>query len=61
MMKKTFYITLFSICYLFGGDPVGLSKFDYYNRFIAPQFGRKPLPNRLSKISSYDDRKRSEV
>ncbi len=59
MMKKTFYITLFSICYLFGGDPVGLSKFDYYNRFIAPQFGRKPLPNRLSKISSYDDRKRS--
>ena len=59
MMKKTLYISLLSICYLFGGDPAGLSKFDYYNRFIAPQFGRKPLPNRLSKISSYDDRKRS--
>ena len=59
MMKRTLYISLLSICYLFGGDPVGLSKFDYYNHFIAPRFGRKPLPNRLSKISSYDDRKRS--
>ncbi len=59
MIKKTIYISLISICYLFGGDPSGLSKFDYYNRVIAPQFGKKPLPGRLSKISSYDDRKRS--
>ncbi len=59
MMKKTIYISLISICYLFGSDPAGLSKFNYYNRVIAPQFGKKLLPGRLSKISSYDDRKRS--
>lgn len=58
-MKKIIWISLFSFGLLFSNDPAGLSKFDYYNRVISPQFGKKPLPNRLSRLSSYDDRKRS--
>lgn len=59
MMKKTIIIGLFSVCLLYSGDNAGLSKYDYYNRVIAPQYGKKPLPGRLSKISSFADRKRS--
>ncbi len=36
-----------------------MSKYDYYNRVIAPTYDKKPLPPRLDKLSSYDDRKRS--
>ncbi|HJL74823.1 MAG: hypothetical protein QGF69_05170, partial [Candidatus Marinimicrobia bacterium] len=58
-MNIKLILGLFSFCFLLGNDPTGLSKFDYYNRIIAPQFGKKPLPDRLDKLSSYDDRKRS--
>ena len=58
-MKKTIIFSLFSFCFLYSGEGSGLSKYDYYNQVIAPKYGKKLLPDRLSKISSYDDRKRS--
>ena len=58
-MKKLICFGLIVFGFLLGNEPVNMSKYDYYNRVIAPTYDKKPLPPRLDKLSSYDDRKRS--
>ncbi|MFQ6677019.1 MAG: hypothetical protein ACE5D0_01755 [Fidelibacterota bacterium] len=58
-MNKIIFFGLFGCALLYSGDASTLSKIEYYNRVIAPQYDKKLLPDRIEKISSYDDRKRS--
>ncbi len=58
-MKKIIIICFISFSFVLGNEPINMSKYDYYNRVIAPTYNKKPLPPRLDKLTSYDDRKRS--